>query len=550
VATAPVDLGAAPVLHDPKALRPIHNATAINERPASVAVIVVQDEDSLATAQLIDNHVTTIANGNHKKYDWSPLHGRDVFIWPNPDAKGYEAAAALGGVLFGKAKNVSVVKGLTQTLCAAGETKVPEQLVALIKSHSTPIKSAQKQDFLHKGSSSQSKSVAISWQEMGLESSDGKLPHINLSNVSLILQRDPNFSGKIWLDTFRDKIYHTVRSDVSELWTDADTRRTAAYVQQSLKLPKVSTLLMHESVQHASECNPHNSVTEWLNSLHWNGTSRLNDWLTDTLGVEKNEYTQAVARNWPIAMVARAFQPGCKFDHMPVLEGKQGLNKTTFLEVLGGEWYKSLPMSFGEKDFLMAIQGAWLVEIPDMTGFSRREHSAVLATITIRVDEYRKSYGRTVESHPRIAIFAATSEKDNYLKNSNGRRRYWPLRCKHIDLNCLRQQREQIFAEAVVRYRAGETYWEMPETTDNEQLSRTEHDAWAQKVLDWADDTWAGAGNDMKRASITSTLILSKALEIPLKDQDQMKLERIGIIMRSDGWETKHTARARLWFKP
>jgi putative DNA primase/helicase len=143
-----------------------------------------------------------------------------------------------------------------------------------------------------------------------------------------------------------------------------------------------------------------------------------------------------------------------------------GRGKSKFLEVLGGEWYGSLTRAIGDPDFLQEIQGLWLVEIPDMTGFGRREHSVILATITIRVDRYRPSYGRRAENRPRACVLVATSETDDYLSDTRGRRRFWPLRCNHIDLDVLASQRPQIFAEAVARYKAGASWHEMPEETD------------------------------------------------------------------------------------
>ena len=547
---------AVPTLHDLIEKREIPNVAVFKTRPPSVAAIVVQDQDSLDAATLIDDYVATLANGNLGAYDWSPLHGRDVFIWPSPDHGHHAAAAKFAQHLHGHAKSVSVVCDINETLAGASGDKIPALVADLLRTHAKPVQlvgqnakqsPTPKQHYLKKDRTL--KSVPMSWAELGLDCEPGKPPHVNLINVSTILQRDSNYAGRIWLDTFRDKTYYR-DGDRSRLWRDSDTRRAAAYIQKSLKMPKVGTLLVDEAVKHAAESHPENSVIEWLEHLPaWDGTSRLYDWLTDTLGIEKSEYTMAIAHNWPIAMVARAYQPGCKFDHMPVLEGQQGLAKTSFLEVLGGEWYKSLPMAFGDKDFLQAIQGAWIVEIPDMTGFSRREHGAILATITIRVDEYRKSYGRITEAHPRVAMFAATSETDDYLKDTRGRRRYWPLRCQHINLSALAQMRQQIFAEALLAYRRGESYWEMPASADREQMDRSEPDPWAPDVVDQAENMWLKGLGDVVNANITATRILAE-LGVLIKDQNQSTRERVGAILRENGWRNKRTRNARLWFKP
>jgi putative DNA primase/helicase len=391
------------------------------------------------------------------------------------------------------------------------------------------------------------KSALVIWQSLPLAKDKQGVPHANLSNGSIFLQFVDEFKGKIWLDTFRDRIYHTLRGATLP-WTDADTRRVTAYFQQKLNLPNFAINTVDDAVQHAAEANPHNSVQEWLDGLEWDGTARLDTWLADFLSVDYNVYTKAVARKWLIGMCARAYDPGCKMDHMPVLEGRQGLSKSTFLDVLGGEWYKSLPMQFGEKDFLQAIQGAWLVEIPDMTGFSQREHGAIISTISIRRDEYRKSYGRRVEAHPRVTVFAATSEKDNYLKSQNGRRRYWPLKCTDIHIDGLRKSREQLFAEAVIAYRAGEDWWAMPEEADAEQRSRAEPDVWAQRVINIAEGNWSGSNFDMHLADITCTRIL-ESIGVSIDRQTQSERNRVSTILEDNGWDNKRTANARLFYK-
>ena len=391
------------------------------------------------------------------------------------------------------------------------------------------------------------RSSVVIWQSLPLAKDKQNVPHANLSNGSLLLRMLKDFKGKIWLDTFRDRIFHSLRGAPRE-WTDADTRRTASFFQQTVNLPTFALSTVEDAVQHAAECNPRNSVQEWLEQIEWDGIERLSTWPADLLGVEQNIYTQAIGRNWLIGMVARAYQPGCKMDHMPVLEGRQGLSKSSFLEVLGGEWFKSLPMQFGDKDFLQAIQGAWLVEIPDMTGFTQREHSAIISTITIRRDEYRKSYGRRVESHQRVSLFCATSERNNYLKSLNGRRRYWPLKCTDIHLDGLRQEREHLFAEAVLAYRAGEPWWLMPEEADAEQRSRSEPDPWAARVIEIAETYYEQAGGDVKAAQITCSMLLEK-IGVTLDRQTHKERIRVGEIMESNGWLTKPTANARLFYK-
>jgi predicted P-loop ATPase len=205
-------------------------------------------------------------------------------------------------------------------------------------------------------------------------------------------------------------------------------------------------------------------------------------------------------------------------------------------------------MAFGDKDFLQAIQGHWLVEIPDMTGFSKREHTHILATLSNRNDIYRPSYGRHTMEHPRVTVFAATSETDDYLQDVRGRRRYWPLRCSEISLDTLRNQRNQIFAEAVHRYKEGTKWYEMPDSADMEQSARAVPDLWTDRVLDYCNELNASS-RPGAQVRITSSRILADAIELSLAKQTDVEKRRIARILREDGWIQIQTADGRLWKK-
>jgi putative DNA primase/helicase len=306
--------------------------------------------------------------------------------------------------------------------------------------------------------------------------------------------------------------------------------------------------IVEQAYQHAAECNARNSLTDWLDGLEWDGVERLDTWLSDCLGLARNEYNDAVSRNWPLSMVARAYQPGCQVDTMPVLEGKMGRGKSSFLKMLAGEWYASIQIAFGEKDFFQAIQGRWLIEIPDMSGFSRREHSSILATITTREDVYRKSHGRVTEEHPRVTVFAATSETDDYLQDTRGRRRYWPLRCEDINLDTLADQRERVFAEAVVRYRAGATWYEMPASADDEQLARNDGDLWSEALVQTAERWWDIQERTGINSKITSTRLLED-IGVKIHLQTDKEKKRVATALHAAGWIHPRQTKGRYWIK-
>jgi putative DNA primase/helicase len=562
--------------------RPLYGAARLAEMPEAPVLIVEGEKCADIAAHTMRRYVVlTWAGGAQavKKSDWAPLAGRDVIIWPDADEPGAQAAATIAERLSGHAERVRVIQPNGQTdgwdiadaVAEGWDAKAIAKwagehirVVTATMPEPTPAAAAhltaEPSDFGPEGSglataepvstptlyADDGASPGVRWSELNLETNQGGLPFPTLANASQILQIHPMLKGKIWFDTFQQKIWHSLKG-VKKEWTDANTADLTVFIQQSLKLNKFNLGLVSEAIGHAARINSQNSLTDYLSGLQWDGTARLDEWLSDSLGVERSPYSIAVANNWPISMVARAFNPGTQADHMPVLEGKMGRGKSSFLSILGGEWYDAITTAIGDKDFVQALQGVWLVEIPDMAGFGRREHSLIISTITIRKDRYRASYGRYVEDHQRGCILSATSETDDYLAVGNGRRRFWPLRCQSIDLDVLHAQRDQIFAEAVMKYRAGEKWFQMPEGTEDEQTARIEPDLWAERALNYAAHLIESFGASTQQ--ITSELILKEAIEMPMKDQGQKEKNRIAQIMRTEGWVQLRNASKRYWKK-
>ena len=370
-------------------------------------------------------------------------------------------------------------------------------------------------------------SGAWSVAELRLECNAGGIPHPTVANVSRLLQEHPDWAGKLWYDGFRDRIMYQPGSGKPIAWNDADDLRATVWCQSVMKLNKVGLQTVVSAVQHVAAVRHRNSVHDYLSGLQWDGVERLATWCADFLGCRQTGYSAAVGRNWLVSMVARAYRPGCQADHMPVLEGKMGRGKSTALEILGGPWYAALGQAFGSHEFQQAIQGVWLAEIPDMAGFARREHSAVIAAVTTRTDRYRASYGRRAEDHPRVTIFAATSESDDYLPESRGIRRYWPLRCEDINLDGLRAQRDQLFAEAKKAYDAGSSWHAMPEDeTAAEQEARREEDPWTERIANFV----------ASRSRVSVGDVLELGLDLKAAQCDQTAKRRAARCLVALGW--------------
>ncbi len=311
----------------------------------------------------------------------------------------------------------------------------------------------------------------------------------NTENLTRILLYHPEFEG-----TFRLDAYHESRErKMNDTWRplrdhdaiDVQTRISVLFSE----FANISKTMVYDAIDNAVNMNTIDTGTRYILSLVWDRTPRLDSWIHHTYHTPDDEYHKTIGANWLKGLVKRIIQPGCQFDYVLVLEGEQGIKKSTSLLVLAGILgHVETTMSTEQKDFFMQFLGNAIVEFSEGETLSRTEVKRMKALITVQTDKYRAPYGHEVLPHPRRCVFAMTTNQTEYLKDETGNRRWLPVAVTgHVDIAWLKENREQLLAEAYHRViNERETTWEFPEKEMlTQQNLRRIQDPNADAIVNW-----------------------------------------------------------------
>lgn len=374
----------------------------------------------------------------------------------------------------------------------------------------------------------------------------------SMGNVTLILERDARWQGVLGYDARFGEVRMMRKPPVAELAggsfprsiTDADVVWISKWIETELHTEFPITKV-HSAIDAVAHQHAFDRVSEYLEGLVWDSQPRLDSWIVDLLGAEDTRINRAYGAKWMIGGVARALDPGCKVDHVLVLEGEQGRGKSRALAALAGapEWFcDRLPDLRNAKDAAEVLQGPWIIEMGELDAISKAEATTIKSFLTAQADRYRPAYGRRTITSPRRCVFAATTNESSYLRDGTGGRRFWPVRvtAELIDVGPIEVARDQLWAEAVHRYRLGEA-WHLDDhaliqLAVSTQEERYHGDEWEPVLESYLVEMDVKAGTRTARVSVGDCL---RHLGFGKKEFEPKHEQRVGKILRRLDWIKK-----------
>ncbi len=419
----------------------------------------------------------------------------------------------------------------------------------------------------------------LSWAEDLEVDTKGKYLS-SASNISLIMRNDPDLKGAFKDNQFDNKKY-VFRSlpwrkiDKPEPLKDVDLSGVRNFIEQAYGISAVTKI--EDALKLELDRNRFHPIRNYLNQLKWDGVNRIDNLLIDYFGAKDNSYTREALRKTLVGAVARVFSPGIKFDLVLVLVGSQGVGKSTFISKLGQEWFSDSFHTMKGKEAFEQLQGAWLIEMAELSGLRQQQIEVIKHFITKREDIFRPAFGKMVEVFKRQCVFLATTNTVDFLKDSSGNRRFMPIDVNEDNIKLsvfsgeLEKNVNQIWAEAVQLFKAGEPLYLSPEAEQIARMEQANHSQtdertgliqeylntflpskWVKMDLyerrEFLTDPLAIEG-DQIRDYVCVAEIWCECFGREKKDMDRYKTREINELMKGlNGWEfVKSTRRFKLY---
>ena len=588
-------LAGAWVAKAPSRPRPLYGLDGLAAKPTARVLICEGEKATDAAQKKLTGMVCMCWMGGAAAVntaDWSVLQGRTVVLWPDADNPGRQAGAKIAGYLLSLKcpiefvdttgqpdgwdaadwdGDVAWVKSRLRSAARAVDVNPQGAIAGVVPFVATHDSSYSEKEY----------SAVTTLEPGGVTSRRSDIGHTACADVSavlrmdragpirdeenirLILERDLRLTGIVRFNEFSGEMHlqRPIQSDSSVVgdrttprrWNDSDTVSLTTYIQRTT-LPKVARDKVEATVAFfARERCAYHPLRDYLQGLKWDGTERVITWLYEYLGVgsaQPAEYLTSVGRAFMVSAVARVLDPGCQADCALVLEGTQGIGKSSALRILAGdEWFSdSLPSDLKHKDAKDHLRGKWIIELPELAQFKRNEIETVKAFLSRRHEQYRPSYGRHEISYPRQCVFVGSTNENEYLVDVTGNRRFWCVACGTLDLDALLRDRDQLWAEAVSLYLQG-TPWhltgEVAHFASIEAQSRVTVDPWKALVEGVLQSVLVVQGD------VTPGEVMDR-IDLTTEQKHARNAGRVGTILRELGWERgkRDRTRGQLYRRP
>lgn len=367
---------------------------------------------------------------------------------------------------------------------------------------------------------------------------DKRKPKRGYANVLTFVRHHPDYagqwshntmSGDVWFDgaPMRDTFVHDIRAHIDQRLGFSPGRDD-----------------VEAAIRTCAEERPFHPIQQYLRSVDWDGTTRLSAMASDYFGAE-SPLAADLVRKWMISAVARALNPGCKVDTALMLQGNQGYFKSSFFAILGGAWHADSPIDIANKDSFQQIHAAWLYEFAELENVvTGRAESRLKAWLTSTHDMFRAPYARVVTRKARSCVICGTTNRQQFLTDDTGSRRFWIVHVSQmVSRELLAEMRDQLWAEAVAAYEAGESWWldrDGDAVLESENEEYGEPDPWQEHIAKWLDNPGV--------AEVSMAYALESVLKLDAPKQDRGAQMRVARILNRLGWRRRREpGGARRW---
>lgn len=545
------------------------------------------------------------------KADWSPIAGRTVILWPDADAQherlsadekqrgverstkpllpahmqpGMQTMVAIGSHLVAdhgcqvsmckipKPGDVADGWDLADAIEQGWDAETIRAFIRAAVKFVPPSDEARAKVAAAQTSAGASEEPdANAWRGALLTTDKGVIKPVR-ENIVLALDGNgqikgvPEAHGVIAYNEFTNDVIKTRAAPwgtPAGIWQEVDELFMGEWLVREHWLPSVNRTTLEEAIRMVSYRHRYHPVRSWLTSLKWDGHKRLHTWLRRAC-LEEDEwddteplqrYLARVGTWFLVGMCARVMQPGFKFDYMLILEGAQGMRKSTLLRTLAGDWFADTGLVLGDKDSYQQLQGRWLYEFGELDSFGKAEVTKIKSFIASSSDYFRASFDRRARDYPRQVVFGGTTNEDHYLTDPTGNRRFWPVRVtRRVDIPWVQENRDQLFAEAMVRYAEGRrtypTEQEERELFEPQQRARAVENAIETAVYRYLNETPEG---ELEKAVTLVHLLGKIGIGIEKLGPGRYHEKQAAAALRRMGWVDRKSSlpgRPMLWHRP